>query len=78
MYLERRNNIFEMTLAVITECERLQCVDHEQAVRALVEALKAGEKCDLVRAITAHEKLVDCYRKPLPAETGSRRVPGGL
>jgi hypothetical protein len=64
MYLEKRNNIFEMTLAVLMDCERLLvCADRRLAMEALAEALKAQETCDMDRAVKAHEKLVECYRK---------------
>ena len=64
MYLEKRNKIFEMTLAVLMDCERdMVCFDLLGAMEALCETLKAQETCDMYRAIKAHEKLVECYRK---------------
>jgi hypothetical protein len=64
MYLEKRNKIFEMTLAVLMDCERdMVCFDLLGAMEALCEALKAQENCDMDRAVKAHEKLVGCYRK---------------
>jgi len=64
MYLEKRNNIFEMTLAVLMDCEMdMVCIDRKWAMLALIQALKAQETCDMDRAVKAHEKLVGCYRK---------------